>query len=171
MALPLPAYAGQGLSGARQFESFRVYFPGKGVLGLELHSIEIFGEGRKAEVMAFYGECEQRAAAKAAPIRLKSGRPSICRTYPDIYFSPPKLRRLNGAWGGWFWTARIFDVYTGRSATSIFGVAENRAIKVARELRNVRRSQRRDRLRDVKPKLLEGQGRCQHGPGVAPPPG
>ena len=170
MALPLAAYAGQGLSGARQFESFRVYFPGKDVLGLELHSIEIFGEGRKAEVVAFYGQCEERAGEGCAyPLEVRTT--SICRTYPDIYFSPPKLRRLNGARGGWVRTARIFDVYTGRSAISIFGVAENRAIKVARELRNVRRSQRENRLRDVKPKLLEGQGRCQHGPGVAPPPG
>ncbi len=160
-------FASHGLEGAREFDSFRVYFSGKRVLGLKLDNIQVLGDSRKAEVVAFYGNCESQGGGGCSyPLEVRTT--SICRTYPDIYFSPPKLRRINGTWGGWVRTARIFDVYSGRSTVSIYGAAENRARKVAKELKDVRRNRRGTHLPGVRAELLNGKGRCQHGPGVAP---
>jgi hypothetical protein len=169
LIIPVTALGAHGLREARDFKAFRVYFAGKSVLGLKLHDIDIIGDERKAEIVAFYGKCEPRGGGGCS-YPLEIGNTSICRTYPAIYFSPPKLRRINGAWGGWVRTARIFDVYTGRTAVSIFGVAENKARHVARQIMDVRRDRRQADLPDVRQKLLDGKGRCQHGPGVAPPP-
>lgn len=139
------------------------------MVGLKLADIDVIGDARKAQIVAFYGNCEpQGPNACSYPLEIRST--SICRTYPDIYFSPPKLRRVNGAWGGWVRTAHIFDVYTGHTAVSIFGVGQNKARKVARELLDVRRPRRAPDLPNVRRKLLRGEGECQHGPGVAPVP-
>ena len=93
----------------------------------------------------------------------------MCRTYPEIYFSPPDLEPIDGARGGWVRTAHLYDVYTGRTAVTIFGVSRKEARRVGKNLRNLRRSERSEELVRARKRMLEGRARCQHGPGIQPP--
>jgi hypothetical protein len=156
------AAAHGGLTDARHFDPFRVYFAGKRVLGLRLARIDVLGDGRRAEIVAQYGKCEDSPGGGCG-YELQISSTSICRTYPGIYFSPPKLRPIRGARGGWVRTARIFDVYTGHTAVSILGPSQHRAERVAFELENVRRGRREPLLPAVKQKFLDGRARCQRG--------
>jgi hypothetical protein len=169
VAIPASLSAHGGIGDARQFDSFRVYFAGQRVLDLGLARLDVFGDDRRAEVAAQYGSCKSRPGGGCG-YQLQVSSTSICRTYPEIYFSPPRLHPVNGAQGGWIRTARIFDVYTGHTAVSIFGVSRKRARRVADELENVRPADRDPRLRAVKDKFLEGRARCQHGISPTPRP-
>lgn len=170
VALAPPAGGRGGVADAREFEPFDVYFAGKRVLGMRLASVDVFGDGRDAEVVAFYGECEDRRGGSGCSYELEIRNTSLCRTYPQIYYSPPNLEPINGARGGWVRTARLYDVYTGRTAVTIFGVSYKEARRVAKALRNVRRSERTDQLPPPPERMLTGTAGCQHGPGVAPAP-
>jgi hypothetical protein len=149
----------RGIKDAKHFKGFDVYFAGQGVLRYPLAEFDVFQQGRRGEVDAFYGRCKRRHGG--CSYQLEIDNTSICRTYPDRYYSPPKLRRINGTWGGWIRTSKIFDVYTGRTAVSIFGLSRRRAKHVARELRNVRVRERSAHLPTVKEKFLKGKAHCQ----------
>jgi hypothetical protein len=161
-AVPSSVSAGRGIRSARHFSSFSVYFAGDHVLKRRLAHIDIFGDGRGAEVTAFYGRCRPQGGGFCSyPLEVRNT--SICRTYPGAYVSRPKLRRIDGTWGGWINTARIFDVYTGHTTVSVLGESRRKAERVAKRLKNVRIRERAERLPDVKAKFLKGKARCQRG--------
>lgn len=169
LAVTAPAAGGKGgLQDAREFDSFDLYLAGQRVLGMRLASVDVFGEdSRDTEVVASYGKCEPRGGGCAYELEVTST--SMCRTSPDIYFSPPKLEPVNGAQGGWVRTAHLYDVYTGRTAVTIFGVSRKDARRVAKKLRNVRPDERTQELPPPRERLLEDRAPCQHGPGVELP--
>jgi hypothetical protein len=168
LALASSALGRGGIGDAREFKAFDVYFAGHRVLGLRLAEVDVFGDGRDAEVVAFYGKCKSLPGGGCG-YELQVSNTSMCRTSPDIYFSPPNLEPINGARGGWVRTAHLYDVYTGRTAVTIFGISRKEARRVGKELRNLRRSERSEDLPRPRKRLLEGRARCQHGPGVELP--
>lgn len=152
----------RGIKDAKHFKGFNLYFAGQAVLRHPLAEFDVFKQGKHGEADALYGRCKPRGGGGCSyPIDIENT--SICRTYPDRYYSPPKLRRINGTWGGWIRTAKIFDVYTGRTAVSILGLSRRRSKVVARDLRNVRARERTPHLPEAKEKFLKGKAKCQRG--------
>lgn len=145
---------------ARQFDRFRVYFAGHRVLGLDLFRFERWGSGPGAEVLAVYGECVPSGPGVCS-FELEISNTSICQTHPKTYYHRPKLRPINGAMGGWVRGAKVFDVYTGRTAVSISGLSRRNAKRVAWKLIDVRKERRRKQLPSVKPRYLRGAHKCQ----------
>jgi hypothetical protein len=158
-----------GTHDALTFDRFPVYFAGKHVLGLKLKRVDVFENGRRSDVAATYGSCDQHHGG-GCRYELQIISTSICVTYPDVYFSPPRLHPINRAQGGWIRTSKHFDVYTGRTAVSIFRLRRGDAKHVAERLKNIRPGARREHLPDVKDQFLEGEARCQHGVDSPAPP-
>jgi hypothetical protein len=167
-----PALGRGGIVDVRDFKAFDVYYAGHRVLGLDLARADVLPLGdvdRDAEVTADYGKCKS-VGGGGCSYELELINSSMCRVYPDFYYSPPSLEPVNGAQGGWIRTAHLYDVYTGRTAVTIFSVSRKEAHHVAKQLRNIRASQRTDQLPAPNKKLLNGKARCQRGVGVPPPP-
>lgn len=154
------ASARRSIKDAKHFKGFNIYFAGQAVLRHPLAEFDVFKEGPRGEVDASYGRCKRRHGGGCS-YQFDISNTSICRTHPDRYYSPPKLRRINGTWGGWIRTAKIFDVYTGRTAVSIEGLSRRRSKVVARGLRNVRVRERSAHLPPAKERFLKGKARCQ----------
>jgi hypothetical protein len=158
------------LGEVKKFDVYRVYYAGAEVAGLPLEDIE--GEdwqedGRSIGWNFYYGDCDPPSGLFAEggcqpPLQIQNY--SSCRRWASLFSSKSDMFDFRGAKAARE-RGRGFEVFTGRTTVVIYGTRGRFVKSAARQLRDVRQTDRPSLLPPPAPGTLWGKRPCQDKPG------
>lgn len=154
---------------AKRFDRFPVYFAGREIAGLPLTAVSEASHGRfGTEVTFAYGHCDQpdglfEEGGCSLPLSIQNW--STCVRWGKQLHDPLRAIDLRGAKATHGGGGSQLEVFTGSTTVVIWAHERSVAESAARELRDVRPSNRTTRLAPPVPGSLQGKLPCQGKPG------